>query len=73
MALVPSHWGQGLASDAVKAVAEHARSQGSTYALLAPVAAPNARAHALMQRCGFEELGRIAGPIHHRVVYELAL
>ncbi len=73
VALDPRFWRSGFAAEAVKAVAEHAGADGVTFALVAGVDEPNVRAHALMRRCGFVELGRAAGPAHQLLVYERPL
>lgn len=72
IALDPVHWGQGFAADAIAAVADEARNS-TVYSLLGLVDLPNERSHRLMQRCGFQELGRIAGPAHPLIVHELLL
>jgi RimJ/RimL family protein N-acetyltransferase len=73
VALDPKHWGKGIAAAAVNAVAEIAGQDGVTFALIGCVDEPNARSHALMRRCGFEELGRVDGPKFPLVVYEHAV
>lgn len=73
VALGPSHWGRGYATEAVAALAGHARNNPVTFALVACVDAPNENSHRLMHRSGFFELGRMPGPIHQMIVYELAL
>lgn len=73
VALDSAAWGKGLASAAVDAVAAEAGVDGVTFALVACVDEPNLRSHALMRRCGFEELGRADGPKHPLVVYERAV
>lgn len=70
IALDPEHWGRGLAAEAVDAVVEHGLSDGVTFAIIGAVDGPNERSHRLMARCGFAELGRIAGPVHPLIVYE---
>jgi RimJ/RimL family protein N-acetyltransferase len=72
VAIDPRHRRQGLASEAVDALVAHAVSDGVTFAVLAAVAAGNAAGHALMRRCRFEQLGRVAGSIQSVVVYERA-
>ncbi len=72
VALAPRHRGQGLASEAIDAVVDHAVSDGVTFAVLAAVAAGNMDGHALMRRCRFEELGRVAGSVEPVMVYERA-
>ena len=73
IALDPACWGRGLAAGAVEAVADYARTDGVTFALIGAVDEPNERSHRLMARCGFAELGRMPGPRHELVVYERAL
>lgn len=73
IALDPRYWGQGLAQEAVGAVADFAGRDGVTFALVALVDVPNERSHRLMQRCAFQELGRAPGPRHQLVVYERAV
>jgi RimJ/RimL family protein N-acetyltransferase len=70
IALDPELWGRGLARDAIEVVADHALADGVTFALLGAVDEPNVRSRDLMTRCGFVELGRVAGPRHTLVVYE---
>lgn len=70
VALNPSHWGRGLAAEAVDAVVAEGLSDGVTFAILGTVDTLNERSHRLMARCGFAELGRIDGPAHPLVVYE---
>jgi RimJ/RimL family protein N-acetyltransferase len=72
VAMAPRHRGQGLASEAVDAMVDQAVSDGVTFAVLAAVAAGNGAGHALVRRCRFEELGRIAGGVEPVVVYERA-
>lgn len=73
MALIPSRWGRGLATEAVGPIVEHGLSDGVTFAILGTVDEPNARSRRLMLRCGFHELGRIAGRKYAMVAYETAL
>ncbi len=73
IALAPGHWARGLATEAVDAIVAEGLSDGVTFAILGAVDAPNERAHRLMARCGFGELGRVDGPAHPLVVYERAL
>jgi RimJ/RimL family protein N-acetyltransferase len=68
--LDPAWRGRGLATSAVAEVVARAGADGVTFALLGGVDEPNLRAHRLMRRCGFGELGRLAGTKHARVVYE---
>ena len=63
---------QGLATEAVEAIVAQALSDGVTFAVLAAVAIGNDGGHALMRRCRFEELGRVAGTAEPKVVYERA-
>ena len=70
IALGPEHWGQGFAAEAVDAAVQHGLSDGVTFAIVSAVDAPDARSHRLMARCGFAELGRIAGPVQPIIVYE---
>ncbi len=72
IALDPAHWGRGFATEAIAAVAAEARSS-TIFSLLGLVDVPNARSHRLMHRCGFQELGRIAGKAHPLIVHELLL
>jgi RimJ/RimL family protein N-acetyltransferase len=64
---------RGFACQAVEAVAVYAGRDGVTFALVAAVDEQNHRAHKLMQRCGFLELGQGADPAHPVVIYELAV
>lgn len=73
IALAPGLWGQGLAREAVEAVARHAGQDGVTFALVGCVDAPNERSCRLMRRCGFYELGRVNGPLYPLIVYERPL
>lgn len=78
VALDPRHWGQGLATEAIGALADYAAGNPVTFALVGCVEAPNLRspnlrAHNLMQRCGFHELGRLQATPHPVVVYERPL
>lgn len=70
IALDPRHWGQSLAREGILAMAEHAGRDGVTFALVASVDEPNARAHRLMQSCGFHALGCVPGPSHPLILYE---
>jgi RimJ/RimL family protein N-acetyltransferase len=70
VALDPLHWGRGLAAAAIEKVAMHAGGDGVTFALVAGVDAGNVRSHRLMQRCGFQELGRFAGRLGEVLAYE---
>lgn len=70
IALDPRFWGRGLAQEAVAAMTDYSAGDGVTFALVASVDGPNARSHKLMQRCGFQVLGCVAGPAHPLTVYE---
>jgi RimJ/RimL family protein N-acetyltransferase len=70
VALDPTHWGKGLAAEAIDPIVAEGFSDGVTFAVLGVVSEPDTRAQRLMQRCGFTELGRIDGPMHRAVVYE---
>lgn len=72
VAMMPPNRRQGLAIEAVDAVVAQALSDGVTFAVLAAVGIGNDGGHALMRRCRFEELGRIAGTAEPMVVYERA-
>ncbi len=71
--LHPSHWGKGLAAEAIGAVATHAAANPVTFALVACVAAANERCRRVMCRCGFHELGRLMESSRPIVVYERPL
>jgi GNAT superfamily N-acetyltransferase len=71
--LEPGLWGQGLAAEAVEAVAAYARADGVTFALVGCVEEADTRSRHLMARCGFVELGRAAGRDQPLIVYERAL
>lgn len=73
VALEPSQWGQGLAREAIGALAAHARANPVTFALVGAVADHNARANRLMRSAGFSELGRLTGAASAVIVYEKAL
>lgn len=73
IALDPQFRGQGLATEAVEAVAAFAGEDGVTFALVGCVHANDQRSHKLMRRCGFEELGRAAGSQHPVLIYERAV
>lgn len=73
VALDPKFWGRGLATEAIEAVARLAEQDGVTFALVAPVIEANQRAHRLMRRCGFHELGRSAASGRPSMIYERAL
>lgn len=53
--LLPSYWGQGLASEAVAALVEHARTLGTLSTLLARVDRPNTGSSKILMRLGFTE------------------
>jgi ribosomal-protein-alanine N-acetyltransferase len=72
VAFHPDAWGKGLASEAVEPVVAYGLSDGVTFAVLGAVAEPNRAAHALMTRCRFTPLGRVAGPVYPIIVYERA-
>ena len=73
IALNPGQWGQGLAAGALDALITHARDVLGLPRLVAAVDAPNMRSHRLMQACGFQATGRVAGPVHELVLYDLPL
>ncbi|HEX4892478.1 MAG TPA: GNAT family N-acetyltransferase [Hyphomicrobiaceae bacterium] len=73
VALDPQFWGCGLAREAIETVAAEAGQDGVTFALVAVVDEANARAHRLMQRCGFLELGKASEGSLPLVIYERAL
>ncbi len=73
VALEPSHWGHGYAREVVSAIADHASRDGVTFALVGCVAEPNQAAQRLMQKCDFQELGRLQGARYQQIVYERAL
>ena len=60
----------GGVAEAVDAAVQHGLSDGVTFAIVSAVDAADARSHRLMARCGFAELGRIAGPVQPIIVYE---
>ncbi|MEO1576484.1 MAG: GNAT family N-acetyltransferase, partial [Pseudomonadota bacterium] len=51
--LLPSHWGQGLAREAVATMVEHARTLKTLSILLARVDGPNLGSSKLLVRLGF--------------------
>jgi RimJ/RimL family protein N-acetyltransferase len=59
--LHPSAWGQGLASEAVRAVAAHVFAAYDIPAITADVDPRNAASLALLTRLGFVETGRARG------------
>ena len=73
IALRPEMWGRGLASQALRAVVDHAARALGLNELVATVDAPNDASHCLLKACGFKEIGRAPGPAHELVLYRLIL
>lgn len=73
VALEPAWRGQGLATEALLAVAEWLRGDPVIFALVAVVAGDNERANALMRRCNFHVLGDAGSAAGDSRVYELPL
>ena len=74
IALDPTHWGHGLAGEALDALIQYARGSLGLSRLVAAVDRPNARSHRLMQRQGFTATGRAPGPTDDELVlYTLPL
>ncbi len=71
--LDPAHLGRGLATAAVEVVAGMAKSDGMTFAFVASVEDADHCTHRLMQRCGFDVLGRSADVRRPGIIYERAL
>ena len=73
IALKPEYWGRGLAVGALNTLIRYARVSLRLPRLVAAVDEPNTRSRQLMRRCGFEDVGRVAGPANELVLYELPL
>ena len=73
IAVDPQHRGRGLAAAAVDAVADLAKSDGMTFALVVSADEADERRHRLLQRSRFELLGRTAGAGNVRRIYERPL
>jgi [ribosomal protein S5]-alanine N-acetyltransferase len=68
VALHPTAWGRGLATEGLGVMLRYAFQQLKRHRLVATVDQPNARSHRLVQRLGFGPSGDTDGP-HHRVVH----
>ena len=73
IALSPDHWGRGLASQAMNALIRYAERTLGLSQLVAAVDQPNDRSLQLMERCGFEPVGRTPGPANELVLYRRRL
>lgn len=73
IALVPKHWGVGLASEALNALIVYACGVLKLSRLVASVDKANTRSHRLMQRCDFTVAGTVPGPADALTLYELPL
>lgn len=71
IAVIPEHWGQGLASDAMDKLMHYARHTLKHPELVAAVDEPNIRSRRLMERCGFEPIDRTPGPANELVLYRV--
>ncbi|MCY6381386.1 GNAT family N-acetyltransferase [Hoeflea prorocentri] len=73
IAVLPDMCGRGLASEAMDAIIDYARSTLGLSRLVAAVDKPNTRSHRLMLRSGFSQKGTAPGPAHLLVLYECDL
>ncbi|WP_419914337.1 GNAT family N-acetyltransferase [Hoeflea sp.] len=71
IAIAPEYEGTGLAFAALKSLVDYARSSLALDRLVAAVDEPNTRSQRLIERAGFEAIGRARGPAHELVLYEL--
>lgn len=71
VALLPTHWGQGIAGAALRALLDRARAEARVERAVAAVDRPNAASHRLMRRMGFQETGTAPGPLYELVLYRL--
>jgi ribosomal-protein-alanine N-acetyltransferase len=70
IALNPDQWGEGHATEAMTAILTYASKVLKRRRIVALVDAPNTRSRALMQRCGFTEIGAAQGPVGQLIAYE---
>ena len=70
VALAPAVWRQGLATEALAAIAAYAFDERGLPRLVAVVDAPNAASHRLMLRAGFHMTGESDGPRYRLRSYE---
>ncbi len=73
VALEPARRGDGVATEALLAVADWLRGDPVIFALVAIVAGDDDRGHALMRRCNFHVLGDAGDTSGDGLVYELPL
>lgn len=72
VALTPSSWSRGLATEALMALLDHAFGPLGLDALVAVVDVPNDASHRLVTRLGFEVIGESGGPYYRMRTYRLA-
>jgi RimJ/RimL family protein N-acetyltransferase len=78
--LARSVWGHGYASEAARAVLDHAFTERGLSEIVAITVAPNLRSQAVMLRIGmthaaelnFDHQPEPDGPVFHHVVYRIA-
>ena len=72
IALKPDRWGEGHATEALIAILAYASDVLQRRRIVALVDTPNKNSRALMQRCGFSEIGAAQGPVGQLIAYERA-
>jgi RimJ/RimL family protein N-acetyltransferase len=68
----PRHWGSGYATEALRALLDHAFATLRLPALVAAVDVPNAASQTLVERLGFHRVEEIQGPKYRMIRYALA-
>ena len=72
VALAPSVWHRGLATEALATVINYAFEDRGMSQLAAVVDVPNTASHRLVTRLGFEQLSECAGPRYRMRTYTLS-
>ena len=69
IALAPEYWGRGYASEALRALIDHAASHLGLTQLAAVTDVPNVRSDRMLRRAGFVELSETDGPRYRLRTY----
>ncbi|MDX2191824.1 MAG: GNAT family N-acetyltransferase [Gemmatimonadales bacterium] len=64
VALAPEAWGRGYAAEALGALVAHAFGALGLVRLAGVTDAPNAASARMLERCGFQPLSEVEGPLH---------
>lgn len=73
VALDPTRWGQGYATECLDALIGYARNQLHLPRLAGAADVPNEASHRMLERCGFRRFSEVAGPAYRLRTYLLEL